>query len=555
MDSSSGLIFDLPFGFEDWHPGFQILFFSLIALISEDGTMITASILAGTGQILRSVGFFGAFIGIWLGDFLLYLIAYKCRSWAQRHKYFGKFMKGARFRRYETWFEQRGWQVLIISRFLPGTRVGSFVVAGYLRMKMWPFILITFSSAFVWATIIFLLFERLGSAFIEHLDKVYKSFWLLLLIIAGGFLLFKLIVSLSSRDGRRAWAVRLGKISRWEFWPGWLFYTPVFIHYFYLVLRFRSLTLPTISNPGMENGGFVGESKAQTLEAIATSGCSQSLPYDLIPTSDDLDQRVSILKAWMAQNAQDFPIILKPDTGQRGLGVRLIQSLNDAQEYLESTKPGVICQKPAEGKREAGIFYIRMPDEEKGFIFAATEKIFPELTGDGEATLKELLWRDSRARFQHSVFFSRFEDQLEWIPAEGEKVPLVFAGNHAQGSLFLDGARWISPELEEVIHHISNQIPGFNFGRYDIRFESEEDLKSGKFEIIELNGASSEATNIYDPGNSLISAYRTLFKQWEYAFKVGDQHRKSGLKPIGFFGWLKYYRRFRKDSGYYSVSR
>jgi hypothetical protein len=44
---------------------------------------------------------------------------------------------------------------------------------------------------------------------------------------------------------------------------------------------------------------------------------------------------------------------------------------------------------------------------------------------------------------------------------------------------------------------------------------SDEDLENGRFKVIELNGAASEATNIYDARNSLFSAYRTLYKQWD----------------------------------------
>lgn len=554
MDASSGAPIEIPFGFSDWHPAFQILFFSLAALISEDATMVSAAVLAGTGQIARSIAFLGAFFGIWIGDFLLYLIAFKCRNWAHRNKFFKKWTSGPKFAKYENWFHKKGWQVLVISRFLPGTRVGCFVAAGYLRMKIWPFVFITFTCAFIWATIIFLIFERVGNAVMSHLHQFYASFWIIILIIAGAYIIFKLALSLSHDDGRRSWKIRFQKLLKWEFWPGWAFYTPVFLHYFFLVLKYRSLTLPTISNPGMENGGFVGESKAQILQAIKESGCPQSLPFQCIPHDLETSERLRLLESWMDEDLIEFPIILKPDVGQRGQGVKLVANSADAYSYLDTNPINVICQKTALGKREAGIFYIREPKDENGFIFSITEKVFPSLEGDGKSNLKELIWAHSRAKFQHKVFFDRFEDKLEWVPNDGEIVPLVFAGNHAQGTMFLNGDKWISPELEKQINIISKKIDGFNFGRYDVRFDSTQSLMNGEFEIIELNGASSEATSIYDPSNPIWSAYNTLFKQWDYAFKVGDGHRKLGLKPIGFFGWFRYYSGFKKMSGNYSIS-
>jgi len=72
----------------------------------------------------------------------------------------------------------------------------------------------------------------------------------------------------------------------------------------------------------------------------------------------------------------------------------------------------------------------------------------------------------------------------------------------------------------------------FYFGRFDIRTPSLSDFQQGKnFKVIELNGVTSEATNIYDPRNSLATAYRVLFHQWRIAFEIGAQNRKQGAPP------------------------
>ena len=77
-------------------------------------------------------------------------------------------------------------------------------------------------------------------------------------------------------------------------------------------------------------------------------------------------------------------------------------------------------------------------------------------------------------------------------------------------------------------------IDGFFIGRYDIRYASDDDLRAGhSFQIIELNGAASEATSIYDSRNSLLAAYRTLFRQWELVFAIGAENRRRGSKPTG----------------------
>ena len=109
---------------------------------------------------------------------------------------------------------------------------------------------------------------------------------------------------------------------------------------------------------------------------------------------------------------------------------------------------------------------------------------------------------------------------------------LVETGNHAQGCIFRDGSHLWSEELERRIDAISRQLDGFFIGRYDIRYASDEELRTGRnFQIIELNGAASEATNIYDSRNSLFAAYRTLFLQWELVFAIGAANRHRGCPP------------------------
>jgi hypothetical protein len=46
-----------------------------------------------------------------------------------------------------------------------------------------------------------------------------------------------------------------------------------------------------------------------------------------------------------------------------------------------------------------------------------------------------------------------------------------------------------------------------------------------------LNGVTSEATHIYQPGNSIWNAYRTLMQQWRIAFEIGAVNRSRGVQP------------------------
>ncbi len=106
--------------------------------------------------------------------------------------------------------------------------------------------------------------------------------------------------------------------------------------------------------------------------------------------------------------------------------------------------------------------------------------------------------------------------------------------------MFLNGEAIKTPALEAKIDEISKSFSGFYFGRYDIRTPSLDDIKNGTgFNVVELNGVTSEATHIYDPANSLLTGYRVLVKQWRMAFEIGARNRQRGVKPASVWRLLR----------------
>jgi len=276
----------------------------------------------------------------------------------------------------------------------------------------------------------------------------------------------------------------------------------------------------------------VGESKMKTLGNLMTTRPEFTADAELV-VGDSAAARLISLREVCTRRNISYPFILKPDLGQRGVGIKLIRTESQAEAYFRETSAPLLVQRFAAGPHEVGIFYYRFPGAPRGCIFAITEKIFPVITGDGKSTIAELIWRDDRARFLADKYLPRLGSRQFAVLAEGETQPLVLSGNHAQGCIFRDGMRLHSSTLENCIDDISRNVSGFFIGRYDIRFASEEDLRAGKnFQIIELNGAAAEATSIYDARNSLWSAYRTLFRQWDLVFAIGAENRRRGSVPM-----------------------
>ena len=138
------------------------------------------------------------------------------------------------------------------------------------------------------------------------------------------------------------------------------------------------------------------------------------------------------------------------------------------------------------------------------------------------------------------------------MPASGEAVRLVEVGNHCKGAIFRNGQHFVTPEMEAAFAAISDEIPDFYFGRFDVRFRSLEDLRSGRgFSIIEVNGAGSEATHIWDHDTRLGDAYRGLFEQIRLAFEIGAINRRRGMKPMSGIALLRRYLWERRVMAHY----
>jgi membrane protein DedA with SNARE-associated domain len=523
---SGAIAISLPAAFEHWNAATQAATIGALTFVQEDLPVITAAILATAGRITWQAAYLGSFLGIWIGDALLYLVARAIGPNLLRTRMARSLVRPEALAKSEAWFAERGLWVLLLSRAVPGARLPTYLAAGFLKAPFGRFLLVTGLAVASWTGAIFLLAWSAGPTALTLTQQFGSAVtWVLVallsIFLARGFL---------RRSKAAFWTKAPAYLSRWahwEFWPAWLFYTPVVINYLVLALRYRGWALPTAANPGIFSGGIVGESKLLTLAELQRSSPEFTARAWLLPSTTE--SRFEKLEKLRARHAIDYPFILKPDVGQRGAGVKLIRQAAQSRDYFSNVDAALLLQEYAPGPHEAGVFYYRFPDQERGRIFGITEKIFPEIAGDGVRTVEQLIRADPRARMLASKYLKRFAQRRDEILACGERLRLVEAGNHAQGCIFRDGMHLRTAQLEDRIDEISRKLDGFFIGRFDIRFESAEDLRAGRnFKIIELNGAAAEATNIYDARNSLLSAYRILFQQWDLVFAIGAANRARG---------------------------
>ncbi len=503
---------------------------ALSTLASEDLACIAAGLLFSDGRAGFWFVTLACFTGIFLGDVSLFLVGKFLGRRIVRRAPLRWLFSPEKLEATSNWLERNGAAVIFTSRFIPGTRLPTYLAAGLLHRDWLRFTLYFALSAAVRTP---LLVGTSAGLFVPllHFGPMATKSLAIKLAVAVVFLLLvlRLAVKAATFRGRRQLAGWFYRKIRWEFWPPYVFYAPVFLYMLYLAARFRGFTTFTTANPAILAGGFVGESKCEILKNLSGAG-EFMLRFTLIPEGE-VEDRVSVALEFMARQGLSYPVVLKPDAGQRGSGVAVVRSEEQLRQYLSAAKYATMLQEYA-GGLEFGVFYYRRPGEAKGHIFSITEKRMPVLTGDGNQTLEQLILRDDRAVCMADLYCRKNAHQLERVPAHGERIQLVELGTHCRGAIFLDGSHSITPALTDSLDRISQYFSGFYFGRYDIRTPSVQDLKAGRnLKVIELNGVSSEATHIYDPKISLFQAYRTLFAQWRIAFEIGNENRKLGAKP------------------------
>ena len=340
--------------------------------------------------------------------------------------------------------------------------------------------------------------------------------------------------------GTRSWIAE--KRLHFEYWPYPVFYFPMLFYGLWLALRSRSIMYFSNTNPGMLFGGVMGESKWKVLNSIPPEYVPKTL---LIQPPFIADEVMAALE----KSALGFPLIAKPDRGERGRLVEKLQDKDALAAYLSAVNEDLLLQEYIGLPLELGILYYRYPDQEHGRISSVVQKAFLELEGDGVHTLGELVQHSPRARARREYFHARYKTEWTTVPASGERLLLEPIGNHNRGTVFRNANHLITPDLEQVFDRIAKKIAGFYYGRFDLRVSGLEDLYSGKnIRILELNGVSSEPAHIYDPGNNLIRAWRDVARHMAVIRRISEINLQMGYRRDSIFHFLAELRaHFRRN--------
>jgi hypothetical protein len=325
-----------------------------------------------------------------------------------------------------------------------------------------------------------------------------------------------------------------------EYWPWYLIYLPVFPLYLYEALRSRRPAFFCDADPGIEWGGFFGERKTD-IYAL--------LPEGSYPATVRIAAGTPVHEAlrMIAHRGIALPLMVKPDVGERGRGVQRVDNAEALKERLHPAAEDLLVQQPARGVHEFGLMFVRDPGSGRTTLLSITGKRFLTVAGDGKRTVEQLLRLTYRGARQIGRLRVSAPSLLSACPPRGEVMLVEPIGNHCRGTSFHDAGHLRTEDLERSVDALVSRIPGVYYGRFDVRADSEEALSCGLFEVIELNGVSSEPGHIYDPAYSIWRCWGELLRHVRHIARVSRHLRNQGLAKTSMrrllvrcaahFGW------------------
>lgn len=316
------------------------------------------------------------------------------------------------------------------------------------------------------------------------------------------------------------------KLTKYEFWPVWLFFLPgIFIFWPLLAIRARALLYFTAANPGIPLGGFFGEKKFDIIKNIS----SKYLPKTLLIEHKDKNTALQVVK----ENGFEFPFVMKPNIGERGKDVMVVKTEREFANHIKGFEEDIIIQEYISYTEEYGVIFYKYPNGKQKGITSIVKKGFLTVVGDGVQTVEQLLQQHKRGRIYLENLKKEYPEKMSFTPKSDEHFIVQPIGNHCKGTAFLNYNKLISNEMIEAFDDISSSMDGFYYGRFDLRCKSDEDLQKGEnLKIIEVNGTTSEPGHIYDLSTmNILKAYRDIWRNMKIINTIAVINHKSYSIP------------------------
>src|SRR5689334_17936325 len=191
----------------------------LLSFLSEDAAAVSSALLVLGGPVAWPVGFASCFLGIWLGDLGIYSAARWGGRPLLRSRWLANRINSQMMDRLREKFSSRATATLFVSRFLPGTRVATYIAAGLFSTSLTLFAVVTGTAVLVWVGAIFGATKLLGVSALAWSGGAQRKIAPVIFVVLCVIGVIALV-----RRSRLELPLFVRRMVRWEFWPAWLFY-------------------------------------------------------------------------------------------------------------------------------------------------------------------------------------------------------------------------------------------------------------------------------------------------------------------------------------------
>lgn len=502
----------------------------ICTFVAEDPTCLASGLMVSVGIIDFWSATAACTAGIFIGDVCLYSLGRFLGRKALRRAPLKWFLKEHKVNQWAGWFSTpKGMLVVVSSRFIPASRVPTFVTAGIMRLNIFRLGILLLIAALIWTPPLMWIGYKFGAKAMEQLAH-YKSnaIWVII-----GFLFFlhfvtHWVVPAFTWRGRRQITMKVRGFLQPSLWPAWLLYLPVRLGILALCLRYRRLTAFASANPAFGRiGGFVGDSKSLLLRPFQRdSRCCPTLALSL---DDPQDERVREAQAFAM--CHGWPVVFKPEVAENGAGLRFVHTAEQLEQLVRAAAEDFLLQKYISGF-EFEVVWRRNPGKDDGRIMAVVQKRDVAVRGDGEQTLEELIWLDEVAVSRGELFIQCHASDLNRVIPAGQKVILNLTGSYGHGARCLHRHDLITVQLDEAVTAFAKRFPGLHFARFDLRAISVDELKAGRFIITEVGGCCHVSSLFRDESLLFARSYVAIWGQLKACIVAGDYNLRQKVRPV-----------------------
>lgn len=183
---------------------------SLVTLVSEDLGCIGGGLLVAGGVTPLWIIFLTIYIGITIADTSIYWIGRKLGRPVITKRPFRWFISKRDVDMSSEMFRANGFKIVFLSRFLPGSRFPTYFAAGILKTNFTFFLIYFLIAITIWTPLLLWISIVTGQQMLEYL-QIYQEYALQIFIglVVGLYLIFKYLLPLATKKGRREFTVRM----------------------------------------------------------------------------------------------------------------------------------------------------------------------------------------------------------------------------------------------------------------------------------------------------------------------------------------------------------